>query len=109
VSGLELKVPAPKGALADPDAFRSLCIYSFNYNEPPGQRNMPAEYARQQRALLPPDRFAHMGLWLNKSLEGWTQAIIRDTWVVYLNFATTILPGMFNCYLIIAGMAGLAS
>jgi hypothetical protein len=36
-----------------------------------------------------------MDLWL-ESLEGRTQAIIRDTYVLDTDVATSLLPGMFN-------------
>jgi DCN1-like protein 1/2 len=95
ISKLKRKVPGLNDLIADPEAFRSFYVYSFDYNKPAGQRSMPVEYARQLWALLLSDRFAHMDLWLD-FLEGRTQAITRDTYVLFLDFATTIVPDMSN-------------
>jgi DCN1-like protein 1/2 len=95
LSKLKRKIPTLKDAIVDPASFRSFYIYSFDYNKPRGQRSMPVEYARQLWALLLSDRFVHLNMWL-EFLEGRTQVITRDTYVLVLDFATTILPDMSN-------------
>lgn len=95
ISKLKKKVHALKGMIADPVDFRSFYLFSFDYNKPPGQRTLPIDTARELWPLLLGDRFTHLDLWL-EFLEPRKHAITRDSFVLLLDFASTIQHDLSN-------------
>jgi DCN1-like protein 1/2 len=92
---LRKKVTSLCDMIEAPEDFRSFYAFAFDYNKPPGQRSLPIDTARVLWPLLFGDRFALLDLWL-KFLEPRSHAISRDSYILLLDFATTILPDLSN-------------
>ncbi|GAA5943078.1 NEDD8 ligase DCN1 [Sporobolomyces koalae] len=88
--------------LTQPDAFREVYNYSFDYAKQEGQKSMPFEIAQELWNLLipldpastfPKDR---LGWWLEFLVEHGSKVVSKDTWNLFLEFTRTVDPGFVN-------------
>jgi len=76
--------------------FRDLYIFSFSYAKNPNQKGIELEMAIPYWNILLHGRFALLGLWTQFLQEQHKRSIPRDTWVLLLDFCTSISPDLSN-------------
>ncbi|GAA5847853.1 hypothetical protein JCM5353_008406 [Sporobolomyces roseus] len=84
--------------LTQPDSFREIYNYTFDFAKEEGQKSMPFEIAQELWNLLvpldpastfPKDR---LGWWLDFLIENGSKVVSKDTWNLFLDFTRTIDP-----------------
>ncbi|GAA6062937.1 hypothetical protein JCM10212_005950 [Sporobolomyces blumeae] len=87
-----------RNKLGDPDGFRDVYAFSFDYAKTEGQKSMPFEIAQELWNLLipldPNSTFpaANLAKWLQFLEENGKKVVSKDTWNLFLEFTRTIDP-----------------
>ncbi|CAO3588141.1 unnamed protein product [Absidia cylindrospora] len=77
-----------KNDLQDADYFRNIYNYAFLFGRQTGQKNLALEAAVELWKLLLTGRFDRLDQWITFLEEKHRKAISRDTWTLFLDFAT---------------------
>ncbi|BGP19920.1 hypothetical protein JCM10213_008605 [Rhodosporidiobolus nylandii] len=84
--------------LSNPDVFRKVYNFAFDYAKAEGQKSMQFEIAQELWTLLipldPASSFPveHLQWWIDFLQEKGGKAISKDTWQLFLDFTRTIDP-----------------
>lgn len=89
-------LPSLRAQLDDPDKFRDVYSFSYNYNKEPLQKSLPLEVAIPLWKILLPGKFAKLDDWCEFVHQKHGKAITRDTWTLFLDFVTTVSPDLSN-------------
>lgn len=84
--------------LKDPETFRKIYNFTFDYAKTEGQKSMKLEFASELWNLLipldPDSQFPaeHLSWWQEFLVERGSKAVSKDTWTLFLEFTRTIDP-----------------
>ncbi|BGP65787.1 Scaffold-type E3 ligase [Rhodotorula toruloides] len=92
-----------RAQLSNPDAFRRIYIFAFDYAKEPGQKSLHFEIAQELWKLLVPldpasTTFSSVNLaaWIDFLAFKGGRAVSKDTWNLFLDFARSIDPDFGN-------------
>ncbi|GAA5878323.1 hypothetical protein JCM8547_006233 [Rhodosporidiobolus lusitaniae] len=92
-----------RGQLSDPDTFRRVYNYAFEYAKDEGQKSMQFAIAQELwKVLVPLDPASafpseHLDWWVSFLEEKGGRAVSKDTWNLFLEFVRSIDPA-FKLY-----------
>ncbi|BGP35203.1 Scaffold-type E3 ligase [Rhodotorula toruloides] len=92
-----------RAQLSNPEAFRRIYIFAFDYAKEPGQKSLHFEIAQELWKLLVPldpasTTFSSTNLaaWIDFLASKGGRAVSKDTWNLFLDFARSIDPDFGN-------------
>jgi len=92
LDALKRRLPSLREEASDAASFRSLYAYAFEYarSSEPGQKSLALETAIEMWRLVLAGRFELIDLWVEFLSKEHRHAIPRDTWLLLLDFATSV-------------------
>ncbi|BGP03308.1 Scaffold-type E3 ligase [Rhodotorula toruloides] len=92
-----------RAQLSNPEAFRRIYIFAFDYAKEPGQKSLHFEIAQELWKLLVPldpasttFSSANLAAWIDFLASKGGRAVSKDTWNLFLDFARSIDPDFGN-------------
>mmetsp|Transcript_25366 Transcript_25366/g.74480 ORF Transcript_25366/g.74480 Transcript_25366/m.74480 type:complete len:271 (-) Transcript_25366:151-963(-) len=98
LDALKRHIPNLRREIDDATAFRSMYTFAFDFarSTEPGMKSLNLETAIEMWRLVLAGRFQLLDLWVDFLKMERRHAIPRDTWVLLLDFASSVEPDLSN-------------